>query len=326
LKSFNVVMHMVTSVVLMAIAGFAAAQQVYPSKPIRFITPYAAGGTTSVIARLVGHKLTESWGQQVLIDNRGGGNTMIGTDALAKSAPDGYTIILVGGAHVLVPLLYKAPYDPIRDFAPVATVGSGQFVLVLNPSVPANNLQEFIALAKSNAAQLNHASAGSGSLGHLAIERFNSLVGVRIQNISYKGAGPALTDLLGGQVQMYFSTTVTAIPHINSGKLKVMAITGEKRLPALPNVPTFAEAGLAGMAKLGGYYGILAPAATPKPIVDKLSAEIGKYLAQPDFQETLVSQGLTPHVASPEQYAALLKEGLATNASIIKNANIKLEQ
>jgi len=325
MKALDAVVHMATLGVLLAIAGSAGAQQDYPNKVIRFITPYAPGGTTTIVARLVGQKLTESWGQQVLIDNRPGGNTYIGNDAVAKAPPDGYTILLASGSHVLAPLLLKAPYDPIKDFAPVATIATTEYVLLLHPSVPANNLKEFIAYAKSRPGELNYATPGAGVPQHLAHEILNMLAGIKTVHIPYKGAGPALVDLLGGQVQFYFSTIVTAIPHVNSGKLKAMAITGDKRLSALPNVPTFAEAGLPGSFKTGGFYGILAPAGTPKPIVDKLSAEVAKYLAQPDFQEKLVVQGLTPYIASAEKYAALLKEGLATNASIIKKANIKIE-
>ena len=326
MKALSVVARMMALGVLLTLAGSAAAQQDYPNRVIRFITPYAPGGTTTIIARLVGQKLTESWGQQVLIDNRPGGNTFIGNDAVAKAPPDGYTILLASGSHVLAPLLLKAPYDPIKDFAPVATIATTEYILLLHPSVPCNNLKEFIAYAKSRPGELNYATPGAGVPQHLAHEILNLLAGIKTEHIPYKGAGPALTDLLGGQVQLYFSTTVTAIPHINTGKLKAMAITGEKRMSAVPNVPTFAEAGLPGSFKTGGYYGILAPSGTPKPIVDKLSAEVAKYLAQPDLQEKLISNGMTPYIANAEQYAALLKDGLATNAMIIKKANIKFEQ
>jgi len=244
---------------------------------------------------------------------------------LAKSLPDGYTIMLAGSGHVLVPLLLKAPYDPIRDFAPVAPVDRFEYVLLLNLSVPGNNLKEFIDYAKTKPGQLNYATPGAGGSQHLAHELLNLLAGIKTQHIPYKGAGPALTDLLGGQVQLHFSNASPAIAHIRSGRLKALAITGEKRLPALPEVPTFIETGLPGLAKMGGWNGVLAPAGTPKPIVDKLSAEIAKFLALPDVQEKLVSQGLEAFTCTPEQFAALLKEGLATNADIIKRANIKFE-
>ncbi len=317
-------MRVVVAGVLMVLAASASAQQAYPSKPVRFITAFAAGGSTDIIARLIGRKLTESWGQPVLVDNRPGGNTMVGTDAAAKSTPDGYTIILVGASHNLVPLLLKAPYDPIKDFAPVATVAKSEFVLLLNPAVQANNLKEFIAYAKARPGQLNYATPGAGGGQHLAHELINLLAGIKTQHIPYKGAGPALTDLLGGQVDMFLSTIVAAIPHVKSGKLKALAVSGEKRSSALPAVPTFDEAGLSGL-RIRAVFGILAPAGTPKAIVNKLSAEVAKLLAQPDFEEKLTGQGLEPFISTPEQYAALLKEGLASNARIIKNANIKFE-
>ena len=325
MKSFNLVMRMLVAGMLLAIAGSVAAQQAYPNKPIRFITAYAAGGSTTVIARLVGEKLTESWGQPVLVDNRPGGNTMVGHEVLAKSPPDGYTIMLSGSNHVLVPLLLKASYDPIRDFAPVATLDKFEFVLLLNPAVPVNNLKDFIAYAKARPGQLNYATPGAGGGQHLAHEQLNLLAGIKTQHIPYKGAVQALTDLLGGQVQLYFSNIITAIAHIKAGKLKALAITGDKRVATLPEVPTFGESGLEGFAKAGGYQCILAPAGTPKAIIDKLSVEIAKYLAQPDFQEKLMGYGLEPFVSTPEQLAALLKEGLETNARIIKTANIAFE-
>lgn len=323
---FTAVARMLTSATLLAFAACAAAQQAYPSKPIRIITAYAPGGSMTVLARLIGEKLTESWGQQVLVDNRPGGNTVIGTEALQKSPPDGYTIMLVGSSHVLIPLFIKVPYDPIRDFTPVATLGSTEYVLLLHPSVPAKTLQELIAYAKSRPGQLNYATPAAGTSQHLAHEVLNLLAGIKTQHIPYKGSNPALTDLLGGHVQMYFSTTVTAIPHVNSGKVRAVAITGQKRLPNLPQVPTFEEAGLSWRYKVGGYYGIIAPNGTPKPIVNKLSAEVARYLALPDLQEKLVGHGLTPYSATPEHYAALLQECLDSNAKIIRTANITFEQ
>jgi len=312
--------------VLLLMAGAVAAQQPYPSKPIRFITPYSPGGTTSIIARLVGQKLAESWGQQVIVDNRPGGNTIIGTDALAKSAPDGYTIILASSIHVLVPLLVKAPYDSIADFAPVATISKAELVLLVNPSVPANNLKEFIAYAKSKPGELNYATPAPGGSQHIASEMLNLEAGIKTQYIPYKGAAPLLIDLLSGQLQLYFSTTVTAIPYLKpTARLKALAITGDKRLPTLPEVPTFEESGMPGFTNMGPFYGILMPAGSPRPIIDKMSAEIAKLLATPDFQEKLLSQGMTAYASTPEQYAALMKADIARYSNIIKAANIKFE-
>ena len=325
MKRFSVLVHAVTVSVLMAIAGQVSAQQAFPSKPIRLIAPYPPGGGTDLVARLVGQKLGESLGQPVLVDNRPGGNTMIGSDVVAKAQPDGYTLELAASTHVLVPLFFKAPYDAIKDFAAVGTIAKSEYVLLVNPAVPANNLKELIAYAKSKPGQLNYATPAAGGTNHLVHEVLNLQAGMQIQHIPYKGSGPALAALVAGDVQLHFSTTGPTVPFINSGRLRAIAVTGEKRLAALPNVPTFSEAGLPGVSKLGSFYGILATAGTPKPIIDKLSAELAKILAQPDLQEKLLAQGLVPFISTPEQFDALLKERMADNADIIKKADIKLE-
>ena len=320
----NALMCLLTAGILMTIAASVTAQQVYPGKPIRMIVPYPPGGGSDALARLLGQKLTESWGQQLVVDNRPGGNTIIGTEALAKAPPDGYTILLSSSDHVLLPILLKAPYDPIKDFAPVTTLADGEFILVLNPSVPANNLQELIALAKSKPGQLNYATYGSGSRSHLGTEMFSIMVGIQMQHIPYKGSGPAVTDLLGGQVQLHLGTSASVIPHIKSGKLRAIAISGETRKAAVPQVPTFAEAGLPGF-DVKYWYSILAPAGTPKEIVDKLAIEIARILIMPDVTEKLASQGMNPFISTPEQLAALMKAELARFTSVIKTANIKME-
>jgi len=307
-----------------ALAGLAAAQQVYPSRPIRIISPFAPGGGNDIMARLLGQKLSDALGQQVLVDNRPGGNTIIGTEALVKSAPDGYTILLVGSTHVINPHLLPTPYDAIRDFSPVATLAASELVLVVHPSLPANDLRELIALAKSKPGQLNYGSSGSGGTTHLAGEFFNMLAGVSTQHIPYKGSGLALNDLLAGQVQLSYQSPSAVVGHIKNGKLKAIAISGRTRASALPQVPTFAESGLPGL-EVGIYYGVLAPAGTPRPIVDKLSTEMAKILATPDFKEKLASQGVDPFITTPEQFAALIRTDMAKYGRIIKAANIKLE-
>ena len=269
----------------------AGAQQTYPAKPIRIISPYPAGGTTDILARLVGSKLTESWGQQVLVDNRPGGNTIIGSEAMVKAPPDGYTLLSILTSHVIVPNLAPTPYDAVKDFAAVATIASTQLVLVVHPSVPVTNLQELIALAKSQPGQLNYGSGGSGTVTHLAGEFFNMLSGTRTQHIPYKGSAQAIPDLVGGQIHMYYSPPIMAIAHIKSGRIKAIAVTGDTRLSALPQVPTAIESGLKGF-ELNIWYGLLAPAATPRAIIDKLGAEIAKVLAMPDIREKLLSQGM----------------------------------
>ena len=325
MKIFNAVVRIV-AVVLMAIAGSAAAQQEYPNKPIRIIVPFAPGGNTSMLARLVGQKLAESWGQQVIVDNRPGGNTIIGTEALLKAPPDGYTMLLVTSSHAINPLLMpNLPYDAMKDFAPVATLASSEYVLVVHPSLSANNLQQFIALAKSRPGELNYSTAGSGGVQQLASELFNILAGVRIQGIPYKGGGAAVTDLLGGQVQLSFQNTPAVVSHINAGKLKGIAITGEKRFVGLPQVPTFTQAGLPGF-DVKNWFALLARSGTPKETVDKLSSDIARALRSPDIKDKLASQGLDPFISTPEQFAALMKAEMVKYANVIKAANIKMEK
>ncbi len=317
--------HSALVLVLLAWPIAALAQANYPTKPIRFISPYAPGGSTSAMARVVGQKLTESWGQQVIVDNRPGGNTIIGTETLAKSTPDGYTIIMTTNTHLITPNLFpKLPYDPIKDFAPVATVYSSEFLLVIHPAVAANNLQELIALAKSKPGQLNYATTGIGGSGHLANEMMNMLAGIKTQHIPYKGAGPAILDLIGGQLQIFINNPLTLIAHVQSGRVKAMAITGEARVPALPQVPTFTEAGLPGL-EVKPWFFVLAPAGTPKPIISKLATEISRIVAMPDVQDFLARQGMNPFISTTEQLAAMMKTELVKWAKVIKAANIKLE-
>ena len=314
-----------TAIWLAVLTGTPAlAQQNYPNKPIRFVTPYAAGGSTSIVARMIGEKFTEAWGQQVLIDSRGGGNTVIGTDNVAKSPPDGYSIIYVAMTHVIIPQLLQAPYDPIRDFAPVASFDMAEEMLVVHPSMPVNTLKEFIALAKAKPGTINYASAGSGGVNHLAGEFFNNLAGVKLQHIPYKGAAPAIVDLIGGQVQSSFVVPINVISHVKSGKLRGIAVSGNKRLPLLPQVPTFTEAGLPGY-DVGFWRGVLAPAGTPKAIVDKLSAEMARISAMPDIREKLISQGQEPFYTNPEKFMEVMKMDMAKYARIIKASNIKLD-
>ena len=325
MRYFNAVKRILTGSLLITLAASVAAQQAYPEKPIHFITPYAPGGTTTPLARLVGQKLSESWGQPVIVENRPGAGTMIGTDVVAKAAPDGYTMLLAGGSLCLVPLLLKAPYDPIKDLAPVATFARTEFVLVVSSKLPVNNIKELIAYAKARPGQLNYATPGAGGSQHVAHELLNLVAGIKTLHVPYKGASPALTDLLGGQVQMYFSTTLTAIPHIKSGRIKAMGITGRSRLAGLPEVPTFDEAGLPGLDQIGTWFGVAMPAGTPKEIIHKMSADIGKYSTMPDFKEFLANQGLSTFYSDTDQFAAQLQADLERFNRIIKAANIKIE-
>lgn len=305
-------------------AGGATAQSNYPNKPIRFIAPFPPGGITTLLARLVGEKLTEAWGQPVIVDNRPGGNTIIGTELLARAQPDGYTLILTTTSHAIVPHLQKVPYDPLKDFAPVATIANNETLVLIHPSVPASTLQEFIALAKSRPGKLNYASLGTGGIQHLASEMFKLAAGVDIQAIPYKGAGPAITALIAGQVHMSIQGTAPSLPHIKSGKLKALAITGTSRWAAAPQVPTFAEAGLPAYDQKY-WQAVLAPAGTPAPIVQKLSAEIGRMLTASDLRERLVAHGMNPWINTSAQLAEILNSEMMKFGKIIQAAQIKTD-
>jgi tripartite-type tricarboxylate transporter receptor subunit TctC len=315
----------ITASVLLILAASTAAQPVYPSKPIRIISPYAPGGTTDLLARLVAPKLTEAWGQPILIDARPGGNTIIGSELMVRSPPDGYTLLSILTSHVIVPNLAPTPYDAVKDFAPVATFATTQLVLVIHPSVPAKNVQQLIAIAKSQPGQLNYGSGGSGTITHLAGEYFNIQAGIKAQHIPYKGSSQVLTDIVGGQIHMYFGPPLVVLPHIKNARLRPLASSGDTRLAALPSVPTAIESGVKGF-ELNTWYGLLAPAATPRVIIDKLNGEIARALKTPDLREKLLSQGMDPFVNTPDQFAALIKTELTKFTRIIKTANIKLEQ
>jgi tripartite-type tricarboxylate transporter receptor subunit TctC len=309
----------------LAAHGIAYAQQSYPGKPIRLIVPYPPGGTTSTFARLIGDKLTASWGQNVIVDNRPGGNTIIGTETLFRAVPDGHTIMFLDSAHVINPSLFPyLPYVAIKDFAPVGTLASTDLMLAVHPSVPANTLQEFIAYAKARPGQINYASSGPGSVSHLSSELLNMLADIKLVHIPYKGAAAALTDLMGGHVQMYFAAPISAIPHVKAGKVKAIAVPGDARLTALPNVPTFREAGMPNFSARN-WYGVLAPRGTPRPVVNKLSGEIARILAMPDVRERLIGMGMNPFVTTPDEFTALMRADLAKFAKVIKAANIKPE-
>src|SRR5262245_27957575 len=313
------------AVLVLAHPAAAAAQGSYPAKPIRIITPYSPGGTTDILSRMIGPKLTESWGQPVIVDNRPGGSTVIGSEAMVKSPPDGYTLLCILTSHVIVPNLVPTPYDAIRDFAAVGTISSSALLAATHPSLPVKTLRDLVSFAKGRPGQLNYASGGSGTVTHLAGEYFNILAGIKTQHIPYKGSAPAVTALLGGEVDFYFVPPIVVMSHLKTGRIRALAFTGEKRLPALPDIPTAVEAGLKGF-EVTTWYGLLAPSAAPRAVVDKLNAEMAKILAMPDIREKLSSQGMDPLVSTPDQFAALIKSDLVKFARIIKAGNIKLEQ
>jgi tripartite-type tricarboxylate transporter receptor subunit TctC len=302
----------------------AAAQTVYPNRPIRIITPYASGSSVDAVARIVGTKLSEAVGQPVLVEPRPGANTIIGSEAMVKSAPDGYTLLLISTTHVLNGLLIPSlPYDTARDFAPVATIASSELILVASPKVTATNVKELVALGKSR--QLSYATSSAGGPTHLAAELFSSMTGVKLTHIPYKGSGPAVTDLLGGHVDIGWTSPLAVIPHINSGRLKAIAISGDSRVPSLPNVPTFTESGLPGF-EMRFWYGLLAPAATPREVLNRLSAEVAKILATADMKDKLAAQGADPFISNPDQFGAVMRADNARYGKVIREAGIKVAQ
>lgn len=313
------------AVVLTSAAGDALAQT-YPTKYIRVFVPAPAGGGTDILARIIGQKFTEKWGQQVVIENRGGASGTIAAEMAAKSAPDGYNLfMLYSGILTINPsLLKKLPYDPIKDFTPVAIFVQVPNILVVHPSVPAKSVKELIALAKSKPGQLNCASSGIGVSNYMCMELFKSMTGVDWVHIPYKGGAPAMIDLLGGQVQVMFNNLVELVPHIKAGKLRALAVATPKRISAMPDLPTIAEAGVPGYENLL-WYGMVAPAGTPKEIINKLSAEILKIQQMPDVKERLNTMGAEPIDFTPEQMDAYIKAEMAKWAKVIKEAGIQPE-
>lgn len=301
----------------------ASAQQPYPSRSVRMIVPFPPGGSVDPLARLVSERLSEGMNQRFIVDNRAGGNTIIGTDALAKSKPDGYTVMVMSRTFVISSLLYPAPYDIIKDFAPVGSLTRSEWLLLVHPSLPVKNLRELIALARSRPGQLNYAT-NFGSALHLAGELLKSMGNINIQIVNYKGGGPAFADLVGGHVELSLQPIVSALPYLKAGRLKAIAITGDKRLPALPDVATFAESGMPGFLS-NSWFGMLAPAGIPRNIVGTLSTEIDRMLAVPDFRDKLASLGMEPFASTPDQFAALIRADQKMFANIIKTANIKVD-
>jgi tripartite-type tricarboxylate transporter receptor subunit TctC len=303
-------------------ASVAHAQsQGYPNKPITIILPYAPGGATSSVGYLIREKLMEGWGQPVVMQHRPGGSATIGAAIAAKAPADGYTYLIVTATHVISPLLMKVPYDPIRDFAAVSPVSVIETVVVAHPSLPAKNLKELVALAKARPGQLNYATASFGSNSHLAAELLGMRMGIRLQNVPYKGGGPATTDVLGGQVELMFANPVNVTHHIQAGKLVGIVISGRKRAPALPQVPTFEESGVTNF-DIGSWMGVLAPAGTPGEIVRNMAGELARIMALPDIKAKVVAMGSDTLVESPDAFEARMKGDLAKYARVVKERRI----
>ena len=314
---------LLTSLIAALVLAAGASAQPYPNRPVRFIVPYPAGGATDIISRLIGDKLGAALGQQFVIDNRAGGGQKIGTGLSAGAAPDGHTILLVSITHTINPSLYaKLPYDTIKDFSPITIVAKSPLVLVVHPSIRAKSVKELIALMKTQPGKLNCATSGIGSGGHLAAELFKSMAGVNMTFVPYRGGSLAYIDLIGGQVDLMFTSPAATLAYAKAGKLRVLATTGAKRSPATPELPTVAEAtGIRGY-EAGLWYGVVAPAGTPRAIVRLLNAEIVKALQFPDVRDPLAVQAVEVVSSTPEEFAMYIKSEIAKWAKVIKDANI----
>lgn len=303
-----------------------ARAQEWPSKPIKMVVTFAVGGGADFVGRAIGAKLSESLGQSVVVENRVGGGGLVGNDAIAKSAPDGYSFLLgAAGPLTVAPHLYKkVGYDTLKDLVPVALIASTPFVLVVHPSVPANTVAELTSLAKSSPDKFNYGSSGTGGAPHLAGELYTLTAGVKMVHAPYKGLAPAINDLIGGHIQVLFADVGLVLPHIKSGKLKALAVTSSERSELLPELPTVQEAGLKGY-KAGSWYGILAPSGTPAAIVARINRDVQTALGQADFQKQLVNQGMVAAPTTSEQFASLMHDDYDRWAKLIKDANIKID-
>ena len=302
--------------------GFAAAQS-YPARTVRVIVPYAAGGNTDITARAIGGKLAEVFNQQVIVDNRPGGATNIGSELAAKAPPDGYTLFMGGASNAINMSLYaRPPYDTLRDFAPVTLCVKGANVLSIHPSLPVKNLKELIALAKTRPGQLNFASSGLGSSNQMAGELLKVMAGINVVHVPYKGNAPALTDTVAGHVHMIFSGVPALVPHIQSGRLRAVAIGSLKRFQAIPEVPTFDESGVKGY-EATTWFGLMAPVKTPKEIVARLNGEVTKIIASPEITKRFINEGLEPIGNSQAEFAQFIRDEIAKYAKVIKAADIK---
>jgi tripartite-type tricarboxylate transporter receptor subunit TctC len=313
-----------SAVIAVPTAAFAADS--YPSMPIRFIVASAPGGGTDIAARVVAAKLTERLGKQVVVENHAGGGAVIGTELVAKASPDGYTLLVITTSHNTQPLLQKLPYDPVKDFTPIAFIADAPYVLVVHPSVPATTVKELIAYAKQKPDQLVFGTSGLGAGPHMSAELFQMMAGIKVKIVHFKGAGPALTDLLGGHSQALICSSVSALPNVKSGKLRILGtgFGGTKRSVAMPDVPTISEAGLPGY-KSNSWYALLGPAGLPAAVVDKMSKEVKAVLDSADVKKQFLTSGGEVNYMNPTELSQFLKEDIELWAGVIKKANIKVE-
>ena len=303
-----------------------ALAQTYPSKPIRIIVAYTPAGTTDILARVVGQKMSESFGQPVIVDNRPGVNGNIGTDVAAKATADGHTLLMVtAGTHGINPSLYrKLPWDAVKDFAPISLVANVPNILVVNNSVPVKSVKDFIAHLKASPDKFNYGTPGNGSTGHLSMEMFKAMTGTRIQHIPYKGSAGVMADVIGGQIAATIDNLPPYLPQVKSGKIRGLAVTSIKRSPVVPDIPTIAETAVTGYSA-GSWFGLVAPAGTPKPVIDKLALETQRILKLPDVAERVAGLGAEAAGGTPEQFAGHIKTEIAKWAKVIKDANVELQ-
>jgi tripartite-type tricarboxylate transporter receptor subunit TctC len=303
----------------------AAGAQTYPQKPVRIVVPYPPGGTVDLVARHLAQQLGTQVGQQIVVENRAGANGTIGSDFVSKAAPDGYTLLVQASIFVINPLFLKnVPYDVQRDFAPISNIGSVPLLVTAHPSVPAANLREFVALVRANPDKYTFATTSFGSAGHLTEEVIRRDAGLSILIVPYKGAGPALTDIVGGQVSALADPLPSSYPHVKGGRLRALAVTSRERIAFMPDVPTMAESGFPGFEMLS-WYGLWGPPALPRDIVDRLAAEVVRAVKSPEMQEKLASQGFLPRGSTAPEFAAYIKDEIAKYAKIVKDANIKVD-
>ncbi len=320
---------MLQKIIIAAVTAFTviapAAAQNYPTRPVRFIVPFAPGGNTDVQGRLIAQKLTEVWNQQVVVDNRAGAGGTVGVEMLSKAPADGYTIALASFGNILVgPSLFpKLGYDPLKDLAPVVLVSQPPGLLVVNPGLPVKNVTELINYAKANPGKLNYGSAGNGTWNHLFAEHFKALTGIQMTHIPYKGANPAVTDVMGGQIQVSFAPFPVAVPQIKSGRLRVLGVTSARRSPVLPEVPTVAESGLPGYSA-ATWFAVLAPAKTPPAVIAKLNKDINAVLARPEVRAAFAADGTEPAGGTPEQLRESMRSGIKQWGELVRNLGVKL--
>ena len=302
----------------------AAMTQQYPAKPVRIVVPFAPGGGSDFIARFMAQRLTDALGKQVIVENKPGAGGVLGIEAGIKSPPDGYTLTLIASSYTVNPSIYKLNFDPVGDVTPIIQMSQGPLLVVVRPSLPVRTTKELIALAKAKPGQVNFASSGQGSVIHLATELFDTLAGVKMNHIPYKGTGPALTDTIGGQTDVFFSSTATAMAHVQAGKLRAIAVTTAKRIPALPNVPTVAESGVPGY-DVTLWHGLLGPKGLPRPIVDRINAEVTKALKLKETADQLQSDGVAPAGGTPEQFLDQIKKEIGLWRKVAADAQVKVE-